>query len=970
MFRRYTFWLFASSLYSTLSQSSPEHLYGPKTEAGTFNKPAAHVRPKFRYWIPDASVDPVVVSRDVGQAAKVGMGGMELLGYYLYGGPPSNGAGRGTFAPVDWATYGFGTQSWDDVFQMFVQATKDNDLILDFAIGPNQGTGVPAPKDCEGLSVDIAAYNVTVPLGGSFDGVLPGWGAGSLHAVVTGLVTNISITLSASSLTDVTSNVTSDGRLKIDFVDYNTTGLNYTIFAIYMLQTDYRAQDGPLEMGGPQTAPTSWLQNGSWAADHFSALGAHTITNFWSNYILTNSTRTLLSSIGMYAWEDSVEIEANVYWTRNLSQAFYSDHGYSLAKYLPILFHRNGHYRYSNPSTWWVTDEADAGNGHIADYRATLGKGYVSYLTALNTWAETYLGMGFSAQMGYNLPVDMLSVIPSVEAPECESLDFSDLIDGYRQYVGPAHLAQRRIVSSECGAVRGEGYVQTLPELLWKVKRAYAGGLNQLVFHGYPYSGQYGNTTWPVFTTFNYQYSSMHGPHEPAWEDYHDQMAFVSRSNWVMQSGVPQVDIAIWQKVTDYPGHVQLPTYAPTDLEAAGYTYEYLTPENFALAAAKVVNGIFAPNAQAFGALVARANDSLTVPGVEKLIEYAEQGLPTILAGGVPSTYIDTYDYTAIAQREVQKRLQNATTLPNVHVTTSYLVADTLSLIGIQPRTSIVSTTPQKAILYTAWRHDAVTNIDYVYVYNDAMYSPQGQGTVEAVLQIKSTGIPYEMNAWTGGEKRYESYNATANGTLISVKLAGNQSTIFAFHCAEDQKDEYSAARTTTFEQPYTLENWTLVVEHWDPPGDLYNITAGAEKHNTTHYLPSLVSWQLIPGLQKVSGRGYYSTTFPWSCDDTTTGTILDFGWIYHTLKAVLNGHALPPLDVTAPRVDVRPYLVEGQNKLEVVVATPLGNVLIPIWDQLQTSGEGPGSADSSTVAPPRGDYGLQSAITLTRYWV
>lgn len=40
------------------------------------------------------------------------MGGLELLGYYLYGGPPSNSAGRGLAAPVDWAKYGFGTQAW------------------------------------------------------------------------------------------------------------------------------------------------------------------------------------------------------------------------------------------------------------------------------------------------------------------------------------------------------------------------------------------------------------------------------------------------------------------------------------------------------------------------------------------------------------------------------------------------------------------------------------------------------------------------------------------------------------------------------------------------------------------------------------------------------------------------------------------------------------------------------------------
>lgn len=83
-----------------------------------------------------------------------------------------------------------------------------------------------------------------------------------------------------------------------------------------------------------------------------------------------------------------------------------------------------------------------------------------------------------------------LATIPTVDVPETESLDFSDLIDGYRQYSGPANLARRRIISSECGAVRGQAYVQTLPELLWKVKRSYAGSVNQFVFHGLPYSGE------------------------------------------------------------------------------------------------------------------------------------------------------------------------------------------------------------------------------------------------------------------------------------------------------------------------------------------------------------------------------------------------------------------------------------------------------------------------------------------------
>jgi len=78
---------------------------------GTFEDPPVHARPKFRYWIPDASANHSVVARDVQAAGEAGAGGLECLGFYLYGGPPANG-GAGVAAPVSWAKYGFGTDEW------------------------------------------------------------------------------------------------------------------------------------------------------------------------------------------------------------------------------------------------------------------------------------------------------------------------------------------------------------------------------------------------------------------------------------------------------------------------------------------------------------------------------------------------------------------------------------------------------------------------------------------------------------------------------------------------------------------------------------------------------------------------------------------------------------------------------------------------------------------------------------------
>ena len=165
--------------------------------------------------------------------------------------------------------------------------------------------------------------------------------------------------------------------------------------------------------------------------------------------------------------------------------------------------------------------------------------------------------------------MDMLQNVPNVDAPECESLGFNHLIDGYRQYCGPANLAGKRLVSTECGANPIEAYQQTLPELLWDVKRSFAGSVTQFVFHGFPYSGPYGNTTWPGFTTFDYEFSEMHGPRQPAWPDfYQDPLNFTARLSYIFQSGIPKLDLAFYMKITTFPQIVR--NYQPQDLEDAG----------------------------------------------------------------------------------------------------------------------------------------------------------------------------------------------------------------------------------------------------------------------------------------------------------------------------------------------------------------------------------------------------------------
>jgi hypothetical protein len=119
---------------------------------GTFVDPANNARMKFRYWLPDASVDIATVQSDIKAAGALGAGGVELVPLYNYGaslaGPPKG---------ADWAAYGFGTPAFAKVFKASLQAAKDAGMRMDFAIGPSAGQGVPAETTDQGLHWDLVS---------------------------------------------------------------------------------------------------------------------------------------------------------------------------------------------------------------------------------------------------------------------------------------------------------------------------------------------------------------------------------------------------------------------------------------------------------------------------------------------------------------------------------------------------------------------------------------------------------------------------------------------------------------------------------------------------------------------------------------------------------------------------------------------------------------------------------------------
>ncbi|KAM5353225.1 hypothetical protein ACJ41O_003189 [Fusarium nematophilum] len=977
---------------------------------GTFKDPAARSRPRFRYWLPDASVDADTVSTDLKAAADIGAGGVEFVPFYNYGGK-QGGAPQNS----DWARYGFGTEAFHRMFKMALRTHADNGLFMDFPLGPNQGQGVPAEYGDEGLQWNLLAYTAAVPANGSFDGFIPGWGAGDLVALTSALtlsgvertrvaqdfsgkrnLTWMEYRLSHKSLRDITNLVNkSTGAAQVEFSEAEAN-TDHRIFAFYQTQPHYK------NLEFPNRNPSGIIfDNGSLVVDHHSRRGAQTMIDFWEKHMLDEETLDLIRQAGNYVWEDSVEIVSNITWTPSLPVTFKKMHGYDIKPILPLLvFNQSSIYaqRESFGAFDCHLDTRYEGIGYVHDFRATLEFGYNEYISTLRNWSNTRLGLPYSNQPTYGLPQDMTAAIPHVDIPEYESLAFGNSIDNYRRFVGTAHLAGKNIISNELGAAVLKAYRLTIPELIRSVHLAVVGGTNQLILHGQTYSGAWYGTTWPGYTPFQYLFSELYSPKQPAWgHGMADVINYFARLQFIQRQGTPRTDVAVLNKMSR-TAEQSPPIYTSRDLEQNGWTYSYISPLAFDLPQSRVQDNLLGPDGPAWQALVVQHTENLTTSAIETLRTYSEEGLPIILSGGIPA-------YWATRSRGNKKQFQNAVeqlvNSENVHLVDEGQVASKLAALGLHPRAYVAA----PSIVHTTWREDVDNEVNYAFLYNDQNVSVSGKAT------FQGSGRAFILDAWTGEEAPVWHYQDDGGVLEIPIKLAPQQAVIMAVRKQGPGKRSSSRCHFThlpngvlgvtrtlgtlnirvpaippangtlssgevasldagAVPKPSALSGWTLTAEQWERPSDLYDQATIAVKRNTTITVDSLRSWHNIDGLADAMGVGYYSTKFDWSASDAT-GAYLNVTGITHTLQVTINGETVEPFDHANAVRDISRHLVKGNNSVLIRAPTTMWNYLRSISEDIRESGARPQGLIMASMAaslfPPQ-NMGLVGEVVLVPF--
>ncbi|MEU8122318.1 glycosyl hydrolase [Spirillospora sp. NPDC049024] len=967
--------LAAAGAAETAPPSGPDV---PALTRGTFADPPASVRPKYRWWQPLAHTDDAELAAELEQIRKAGGGGAEVA--------PFSVEGAGNNSPEFLKTYGWGTPLWARKTRTMLAAAQEKGLGLDFTIGPRWPATVPTVNDVNDPSAQQqVVFSHEFHKGGtSRSGELPtnfnvAPPAGAKRTLIAALVAKCSDADCASSgaprmldrdgVTDVTSKVDAQGGLTVDFPgDGEST---------YALIAFYQTPSGQSLSGYTATGA-------NYALDPFSQAGAKATTDFYDEHILTPDVRRLLAQMGESdLFEDSLELGTTQKWTSELVGQWTKLRGYSPVEVLPAL---------AGAGDQGITDRPffDFGGGVGArvrtDYRQTLSDLYIrNRLDVLREWAHKHR---ISTRIQpYGIPVDVSEAASHVDVPEGESLAFGQSVGAYsnvqdyRVVATGAHVSGRPVVSDECCAFSGSVWGSTAgagsdASNLQAVYRGFAGGVNQVVWHGFPYlsrgpQGAGPQSVWPGMTYGgNTSYSEAFGDKGgPNWADYRAVNDNLARMQLVLRQGKPRFDLAVyWQDFgmngtgTTGSGSNKL-IQSSSALASAGYTYEYLSPALLRRKDAAYSRGALFGDRSAYHAVLLNDQKTMPVDAAEKLLRLARQGLPVVIVGDVPSAvpgHGDAARQDARLKSVVSELLRQRGV---VRVASEVDAPDALRRLNVAP--AAVPHDGSGAILDVR-RQDGPTN--YYYLYNQT-------NTANAQnITLTGDGVPYRLDTWTGEITPIREYTSGRGTVTVPVRLAANDATVIAvtprhdgtFTGRPNGTGKPGERGTAAVPQPVKLDEWSLAVDAWGPgpsgkPGDTAHKALGpvTVKAGADGALPA---WSAITpangypvDLADVSGVGTYTANVTldggWKGIDRAR---LDLGTPVDTVRVNVNGHDLPPLDQADLRhVEVGRYLRPGANTITVRVASTLLNAV-------RTA---PGTGASSR-APM--DYGLFGPAVLT----
>lgn len=967
--------------------------------AQSFADPSAAQSMKVRTWWPSADIDPEMIWQEVKEIKQAGFGCIELIG--ITEGYLSDA--------VDAERYGWSSEGWNDSVEVLIEAAEHYGISVDLTIGPRWPAGVPGlDLNSDASSKKLAASTTHFTVDGqpqnSFAIPSAPANAASDPQLVTIVVAQTSGTLEGASeygIDETTLQVIDDAAIDLQNGTFSWTPGEqgeWTIFAYYSVATGQTSGD---------TSPTAYV------IDHFSLEGTQAILDYWDNHMMTDEIREHFAQYGGNMFEDSLELTGvDLPWSTALESYFTQNLGYDIKQYLPLIMGQFSVRGGSNEK--YTVADSKMQEELFSDYFNNLSDMYIeNHIKVVQEWCAGH-NIKYRAQAqgtSDNGWVDSIEAASYLDVAEGESLGMAKCPDSFRSLAGAANMGGTELVSVELGATFGGSYQVTWQMLLELLNRTASAGANQFVLHGFPtQSQQCSKNKWPGWQPFDDpKFSEAWNNRQPSW-DYMKEgfVDYVSRLQTFLQYGSADVDFAVYRADlgirTDEgytKGVLYLDGNVPGDnpVTDRGYSYNYISPGNFALDTAVVENGVFNPDYAGYRALVINNEQSMELSAAQQILTYAKAGLPIILVGTTP---LKDGTYSTDADNEVQAIFAELSAL-----STTVSIAEEDDLPAALAQLEILPSVRYSSPVKLAAQHRVSDKADLYYLYNHSTSDDYASNdiyhddaaAITTTLTLEGTGQPYSLNPWTGEITPILAYTDNGNGTISldvtvqdsEVLLIGitSDATLFGeFDLVsaannsgvgqllyEDGRVVYRTTEPTSYDvtvggetitgsvdevaSPFALNDWTLTVTSYEPGDNAQNDVYDTKKVELGPYsLNGLTDWSQIEGLENSSGQGLYTATF--TVEGDCDGALLDLGATYdNILEVTLNGSVLPNVDQYNPTLDLGRFLTEGENTLTVRTGTTLAKAV-------RASGGYANARDAYASFPTT--YGLLGGVTVTPY--
>ena len=191
---------------------------------------------------------------------------------------------------------------------------------------------------------------------------------------------------------------------------------------------------------------------------------------------------------------DSFELIGELPWSHKFFKTFEEMHGYSIAPYLPLIFKKNGEskYLYAIFGEEFVYESENMLSERVyEDYLNTREQLFMTeFLLPIKNWTSSLnIKLRLQAHGGYGNYLDAYAI---ADIPESEGLFAGGSFDFLKLASSAGNIANRKIVSSESFIKIDFNYNRLkLDDYERLAGNAFAAGINQIVFHGYPYKLSY-----------------------------------------------------------------------------------------------------------------------------------------------------------------------------------------------------------------------------------------------------------------------------------------------------------------------------------------------------------------------------------------------------------------------------------------------------------------------------------------------